>query len=216
MSVKSKLKKSFIQWKNEIINNKEVLFFSLFLLILATVIDYAAGRYTTKTEGTVAGDVFLKYFGPTDLSFIFVYGWMVISLFLFLYPLFFEVNKLHSTISQFSLLIMIRSFFITLTHLKTPIDAIAIAFPGAINIFAFQNDLFFSGHTAVPFLGYLLFKDKKIRIVFLLASILMAFTVLLMHQHYTIDVLSAYFITYGAYKIGNRLFSVIKPKKKKN
>jgi len=30
--------------------------------------------------------------------------------------------------------------------------------------------------------------------------------VLLMHQHYTIDVVSAFFITYGVYKIGNRLF----------
>jgi hypothetical protein len=35
----------------------------------------------------------------------------------------------------------------------------------------------------------------------LVSSIILAITVLLMHVHYSIDVLSAYFITYGVYKL---------------
>jgi hypothetical protein len=38
------------------------------------------------------------------------------------------------------------------------------------------------------------------------ASIVLAITVLLMHVHYSIDVASAYFITYGVYKVGDQLF----------
>ncbi len=70
----------------------------------------------------------------------------------------------------------------------------------------FKNDLFFSGHTAVPFLGFLLFKNRKVKYTFLGASIIMAITVLLMHVHYSIDVFSAFFITYGTFKIGEWLF----------
>jgi len=53
----------------------------------------------------------------------------------------------------------------------------------------FSNDLFFSGHTAVPFLGYLLFKEEKIRYVFLALSIMMGGVVLLMH--FTIRLMSS-------------------------
>jgi hypothetical protein len=37
-------------------------------------------------------------------------------------------------------------------------------------------------------------------------SIILASTVLLMHVHYSIDVAAAYFITYGVYVLGNKMF----------
>jgi len=42
--------------------------------------------------------------------------------------------------------------------------------------------------------------------VYAYASIIMASTVLLMHQHYSIDVFAAFFITYAIYKIGEKVF----------
>jgi hypothetical protein len=98
---------------------------------------------------------------------------------------------------------MIRAFFVTLTHLQTPLNAMPAKFPSFLNILVFTNDSFFSGHTAFPFLGFLLFKDSKIRWLFLAGSIYMGLTVLISHKHYSIDVFSAFFITYGSYKIGN-------------
>lgn len=207
------LSRRFLQWKTEIADNKNIIIFSLFLLILSTVIDYNAGKYVNRVGSEVVSDIFIDNIPPIDLGLIFVYGWLTIVLFLFCYPLFFKVKKLHEVISNFSLIIIVRSLFITLTHLKTPLDAVAVNFPGILNPLVFQNDLFFSGHTAIPFLGFLIFKEKKIRYFFLIMSVVMAITVLLMHQHYTIDVLSAYFITYGTFIIGKALFSVINHKK---
>ncbi|MDO8508599.1 MAG: phosphatase PAP2-related protein [Nanoarchaeota archaeon] len=213
MSITKRINAKFKLWKKEISDNKELIALSLFLLVLSVVINYNAGKYTTNVGTTVVPDFIIDNTKAIDLTWLFVYGWMVIVGMLFIYPLFFRTSKISDTISHFSLLIIIRSFFITLTHLKTPLDAIPIGFPGALNLLAFQNDLFFSGHTAVPFLGFLLFKNDKIRYIFLIASFVLAFTVLMMHQHYSIDVISAYFITYGTYKLGKFLFKNLEKSK---
>lgn len=196
-------------WRNELSLYYKSILFSVFLLILATTINYNAGVYVTEKGSAIASDFILTHIGPYDLSFLFIYGWLIVIAVMLLYPIIFRVGIFHKVLGQFSFLIILRSFFITLTHLKTPADAIGHAFPGAINLLAFQNDLFFSGHTAVPFLGFLIYKDHPIRWFFLAASIILAATVLLMHQHYSIDVFSAYFITYGSYKIA-QFFSPFK------
>jgi hypothetical protein len=44
------------------------------------------------------------------------------------------------------------------------------------------------------------------RAFFLVMSLVLATTALLMHVHYSIDVFSAFFITYGTYHLGEWLF----------
>lgn len=194
------------KWKSEIKFYYKSIIFSIFLLVLATVINYSAGVYVTNRGSAAVSDLILDNIGPYDLSFLFVYGWFFLVGLLIIYPVFFKVGLFHRVLGQFSFLIILRSFFIILTHLKTPLDAIYGNFPEAINVLVFQNDLFFSGHVAVSFLGFLMYKGHKIRWLFLTGSILMAATVLLMHQHYSIDVFAAYFIAYGSYHIA-RFFS---------
>ena len=93
-----------------------------------------------------------------------------------------------------------------MTHLAAPAGALQFHTPKILYFLNLGKDLFFSGHTAIPFLGFLLFKGEKIRYVFLAMSIIMGAAVLLMHVHYTIDVVSAFFITFGTFKIGERIF----------
>jgi membrane-associated phospholipid phosphatase len=107
------------------------------------------------------------------------------------------------------LLVLIRSFFISLTHLGIPADAILPSGPHLWSMIIFKNDLFFSGHTALPFLGFLIFRKEKIRAFFLVMTVILAATVLLMHVHYSIDVFAAFFIAYGSYKFGNIIFKKI-------
>tara|TARA_Y100000310_G_scaffold153366_1_gene152779 strand:- start:178 stop:414 length:237 start_codon:yes stop_codon:yes gene_type:complete len=57
--------------------------------------------------------------------------------------------------------------------------------------------MFFSAHTAMPFLGFLIFRKIKIRIVFLIITITLAVGVLFCGFHYSVDVVSACFITYA-------------------
>ena len=201
-----KLKK---EWNKEIFEHRWLIFFSLILLVIAVILDYVAGTYVSKIQGVAVPDILLDNIPTVDLNYIYLYGAVFMVILLFLYPLIFEVKKFHIVISQFSLLVMVRGFFISLTHLAIPTGALQFHVPKALFFLNFSNDLFFSGHTAIPFLGFLLFKEDKIRYLFLALSIIMGTVVLLMHVHYTIDVLSAFFITFGTFKIGEWFFSKV-------
>jgi len=200
----------FREWGREIWKHKYLILMSIVMLIIAIIINYFAGIYVmNKAKVQQVPDLILDHFGPYNLSYIFVWGFIVIIGVALIYCLFFNIKRLHTAIAQFSLLTIIRALFIILTHLKTPTDAIAGKFPWILHNLRFENDMFFSGHVAVPFLGFLVFKESKIRYFFLISSIVMAITVLGMHQHYSIDVFAAFFITYGSYKIAGKLFEKI-------
>lgn len=195
------------EWKCEILSHKWLILLSIIFFIIAMTLNSIAGKYVDRVGSVSATDLILDHIPVLDLDFMFVYGFLMIIIIAFLYTLFFKVREFHVILSQFSLLVVIRSFFTSLTHLKVPTGAYLITeAPKIFDIFDFQNALFFSGHTAIPFLSFLLFKKEKIRWFFLAMTIVMALTVLLMHVHYSIDVFAALFITYGSYKIGNWLF----------
>ncbi len=191
-------------WRNELAEYKYFIFLSLMIFVIATFIDYLSGVYVTSAKTAHVPDLILDHIGPINVSFLYIWGYIFFFLALFFYPIFFHIRTLHIVISQFSLLVALRAVFVLLTHLQTPPDAIIVDFPWKFQMLSFQNDMFFSGHTAIPFLGFLMFK-KQIRYLFLFGSVIMGSVVLLIHVHYSIDVFGAFFITYGSYKIGNLL-----------
>jgi hypothetical protein len=199
---KDYFKKGMQDWIREFLEYKYLILFSLIVVAIATFLDYFSGVYVSSTATATVPDLILDHIGPIDMRFLFVYGYLAVAFCFFLYPILFHIRKLHIVISQFSVLVIIRSIFIVFTHLQRPADAIVISFPWILKGLSFENDMFFSGHTAIPFLGYLLFKNSKIRYFFLAGSVFLGIAVLAMHEHYSIDVFSAFFITYCSYKVG--------------
>ena len=197
------------EWKQEILEHKYLILLSILFLIIAIILNSVAGNYADRKGTTSVPDLILDNLPTLDLDFLFIYGFTLILLVFLLYTLFFRVKELHIVISQFSLLVLIRSFFVSLTHLSLPVGALIYTAPKFFTPLDFQNALFFSGHVSVPFLGFLIFRKEKIGIFFLIATAVMALTVLFMHVHYSIDVFAAFFITYGSYKIGNWMFKKI-------
>jgi len=204
-----RLKQLLPEWMQEIKKHHRLILASLILLAIATGLDYVAGNYVTKVGSAQSSDLILDYIPTIDLSIIFIYFFLIVVSLIFIYPLIFDIKKLHLAIGHFSLITIVRSIFMSLTHLKTPAEAVAVKFPDLLSKLVFENDLFFSGHTAIPLVGFFVFKDSKIKWFFLASSIILGLTALLMHQHYSIDVAAAFFIAYGTFKLGKKLFRKI-------
>src|SRR6185312_16270799 len=102
--------------------------------------------------------------------------WAVIAAFCFYDP-----KKVPFTLKAVALFILVRSLFITLTHLgpypdRIPLDIHSMLMNrwnlGNLLTFGSGGDLFFSGHTGLPFLfGLVFWKNKRMRIFCLLGAV---------------------------------------------
>jgi divalent metal cation (Fe/Co/Zn/Cd) transporter len=178
---------------------------AVLLLSVGLVINYYAGTYATKSESGSVTDIILSNTQPHDVDGVFVMGsYILLGLIVFL--VFRKVNTLPYTLEAISLFVMIRSIFVSLTHIGSFPTQISIN-SDLLSRVSFGGDLFFSGHTGLPFLMALIYwRVPYIRNIFLALSLAFGVIVLMGHLHYSIDVLSAFFITYSIYHIAERMF----------
>lgn len=181
------------------------IFVALMLFSFALMINYYAGMYATHEESSSVTDIILSNTRPHDVDGLFIYGsYSLVLLIAFL--VFRRLNTLPFVIETIALFTVIRSVFITLTHIAPFPTGISIN-SSLLSKVSFGGDLFFSGHTGLPFLLALIFwKVPRLRYLFLFFSFFLATVVLLGHLHYSIDVLSAFFISYGIFHIAEFLF----------
>lgn len=211
LTARQRVREGLLDWIADVIACRRLLVLAAILTTVALCADYYCGTYVTVTRGAKVPDLILDRFQAIDMSFLFVYGYIALIVTMFLYPALFRVRTLHIVAIQFSLLLILRSVFMLFTHLETPAGAVAVGFPSFFEKLYFENDMFFSGHTAMPFLGFYLFRHSPLRYVFLVGSVVMGMVVLAMHLHYSIDVLSAFFMTYCSYRMGQRLLRRLDP-----
>lgn len=180
-----------------------VLFFGFSLL--AT---YYGNSFVSVHASRPVSDIILDNIKVYDVDGTFLWG-VVLFIACILYLGFSHPKRIPYLLSTSALFMTIRSFFIILTHIAAPIEHSAVY---TNNIFerliaGSGADLFFSGHTGFPFLMALIFWEHKIaRNIFLSMSVIFAIAVLAGHLHYSIDVFSAFFITYTISHIAERLF----------
>ncbi len=179
---------------------------SFVMLAVALFINFYAGLYATDHASNSVTDIILSNISTYDVDGIFIYGafafWIFFICLCSLYP-----HKIPFTAKTLSLFIVIRSIFISLTHLGPFPSQIVISATSIISKFSFGADLFFSGHTGIPFLFALIFWDTpRLRWAFIATSIMFGIVVLLGHLHYSIDVLSAFFITYTIFHLAELFF----------
>ncbi|OGI71347.1 hypothetical protein A3B84_00580 [Candidatus Nomurabacteria bacterium RIFCSPHIGHO2_02_FULL_35_13] len=175
-------------------------------LILSLIINYLAGTYATKEASLSVTDIILSNIPVFDVDNIFIYGSLVFWIFTTL-TLLYNPKKIPFSLKAVALFIIIRSVFISLTHLGPFPTQINIDSVGFFSKLIFDGDLFFSGHTGLPFLMALTFwQEKTLRYIFIISSIVFGLIVLMGHLHYSIDVLGAFFITYTIFHIAEFLF----------
>ena len=174
-------------------------------LAASTIAIFAAVTYATVHASNHVTDFVLSRVGPYNLRFLFVYGTFaafVITAGLLAW----RPNRVPFALKATALFLLVRAVFVALTHMApSPIDPQKPA-PFFNSIF-YGSDLFFSGHTGLPFLAALAFWHMvRWRIFYLALTVFFGSIVLLGHYHYSIDVLAALFITHGVFQISCWLF----------
>lgn len=180
--------------------------FSFVLLIVSLFVNFYASLYATKVASASVTDIILSNIRVYDVDMIFIYGPWILWIFLFIIVLP-KSYRIPFTIKSIALFVLIRSVFITLTHIGQFPTATVVLTTKLITNFTAGGDLFFSAHTGLPFLMALVFwKDKILRYILMATSIFFGVVVLMGHLHYTIDVVAAFFITYSIYSISTVFF----------
>ena len=178
----------------------------LILLAASLVVDFYAGRYANGAVSNSVSDIILSNIRVFDVDGIFIYGPMIFWLVVF-YLALSKLNRVPFIAKSVALFIITRAVFISLTHIGSFPTHLIISAPPIFGLFSYYGDLFFSGHTGLPFLMALIFWNNKfLRILFIFTSIFFGVIVLLGHLHYSIDVLGAFFITYTIYHIATQIF----------
>lgn len=180
------------------------------LFFISVVTSFYAIAYATERASNSVTDIILSNTPAYDVDRIMVVGTLlligVITFLLLNHP-----RRLPFGLLVLALFFFIRSAFTIATHIASfPIPEQNVAnFSYDIGrfLFGFGGDLFFSAHTAVPFLmALMLWPNRALRYLFLAWSAFFGAVVLLGHLHYTIDVLAACFITYGIFHLALWLF----------
>jgi hypothetical protein len=210
------MKKKFIEKITRIItknkthwSNRNFIFSSIagiLLFLFSIFVNYFAAGYATTRASSSVEDIFLSNLPVVNVDFI--VNDVAIAFFIFaLLLLFIEPKRISFVFKSTALFVLIRSAFIVLTHLGPYPDHSHIGRHDLLRSFNIGGDLFFSGHTGLPFLIALIFWDEKwIRYTFLAASIVFGASVILGHLHYSIDVFAAFFITYSIFHIAKKIF----------
>ncbi|OGF61137.1 hypothetical protein A2662_03215 [Candidatus Giovannonibacteria bacterium RIFCSPHIGHO2_01_FULL_45_33] len=175
------------------------------LLIVSLVVNFYAGLYATARASNSVSDIILSNLPVYNIDGTFIWATFAFWTFVILLCLT-EPKRIPFVLNAIATFTIIRSGFISLTHLgpyptQTAIDSYILSF------FVFDADLFFSGHTGMPFLFALMFWEERVlRYLFIVMALAFGTIVLLAHLHYSIDVASAFFITYAIYHITEYLF----------
>ena len=205
--------KKYLTDKNYIFS----FFLSVFYLIMSMCINFYAAQYATVSASNSVTDIVLSNTRVYDIGDFFVFGGLALLVLIALACLI-QPERIPFALKTIALFVIIRSIFISLTHIgpfptQVTFDRSTIHYAKEIigrngfNAFFSGNDLFFSGHTGLPFLmAFVCWDNKRLRFIFLALSIIFGIIVLLGHLHYSIDVLAAFFITASIFNMSKAFF----------
>lgn len=153
--------------------------------------------------GVVLHDPLLALFQPRKVTWI-VFALIYGSLLLGLCTLGARPAALLVALQSYALVIAARMVGMYLVPLAPPVGMIHLKDP-FVQLFdtgvVLTRDLFFSGHVATLFLIFLTARHRLLRAAFLLTTVVVGAGLIWQHVHYTIDVLTAPFITFGCYRL---------------
>ncbi|MBU6500610.1 MAG: hypothetical protein KGJ89_04105 [Patescibacteria group bacterium] len=179
----------------------------ILMLVAGISATYYANFYTTIHASNSVTDIILDNIPTINVDFVFSEG-ASIFVAIFIAVILYEPKRMPFALKAAAMFFVTRSFFMILTHIAPPTHGSYVDPTDLIYKLSSGDDLFFSAHTGFPFLLALTFWDERyLRALFLVATAIGGAAVLLGHLHYSIDVFSALFISFGVYYAAKNFFS---------
>ncbi|MGH0036554.1 MAG: phosphatase PAP2-related protein [Myxococcota bacterium] len=169
------------------------------------------GWYADQRALPPSSDWLLDQLPALNLVPLLSWGWLALHAYALGAALLYTPRRMPFLLFLIGTYLLVRTLFVFLSPVGAPERILDMReldglFPLVAGTYTFQNEFVFSGHTAVPFLFALYFETRWHKGVMLCGSLVMAGAVLLTHNHYTVDVLSAYFVGYSIYALSRALF----------
>lgn len=190
--------------------------FGLGLIVAAYALLAALCRYRAGQPFPPGLDPFCAALPLKDWTGFLSGGYILFLVAFYLYWLARGPARVPYLVVATGVLMLVRDLFLLLTPVGTlpglmPLYSGGVA-SGIHGTLLYDQELFFSGHAGVPFLYFLLSRNHKpVALVCLAVSILNAAGVLLTRNHYSLDVLGAFFIVPTIDMITRRLFGGLDP-----
>jgi hypothetical protein len=181
---------------------------SLGALVLALVTFRFCGRFHDEASFPAGRDPILEQLPIVRVVGVFEIGFLIVNASAIGCALLWERNRVPYFLLAMAIFVGIRAVFVALCPygpLPTMLPAYTSGLPSVLrgNVF-FDSEQFFSGHTSTPYMYFLFFRSRA-RWFFLASSAALALTALATRNHYTMDVLGAYFVTFSIYRLAHRL-----------
>ncbi|HLG32698.1 MAG TPA: phosphatase PAP2-related protein [Ignavibacteriaceae bacterium] len=194
-----------MKWKDIFKNKKSIAdFFVTVLFVLLIILVFPVFLNFIELRDTdLMFDPFLDLFLPIDLTWI-TFGLIYFSVITAIISLMNKPASLFLALQSYGFMLLFRMLVMYLTPLEAPEKLIPLHDP-FVQMFGtgdiLTKDLFFSGHTATMFVLFLVVKNKILKVIFLITTILVGLAVLVQHVHYTVDVVAAPVFAFVSYKI---------------
>lgn len=179
-------------------------------LAAALLLTGAADRYVDAIgpAASTSPDLVLRHLPSLQVAWLYWWGALAFVAFACAAAFLRERGRWGYLARSAALVIAARAVLMCLTPLRIPDGAVSVdsglIYSTVGRHLTTHNDLFFSMHTAMPFLGSLVFRDRAVRAACLAFAFLMGATVLLLKTHYSLDVAGAFLVPYALHRFQGR------------
>ncbi|MBI3299764.1 MAG: hypothetical protein HYZ75_16480 [Elusimicrobia bacterium] len=169
------------------------------------------GWYADQRVLPPGSDALLDKLPTLNLLPLLSWGWMAAHLYAAVHAILYYPRKMPFLLFLLGSFIGVRSVFVFLSPMGAPAGMLDMSkldyvFSRIMGTYTFQNEFVFSGHTGIPFLFSLFFESKLHKRLFLGVSIVMAAACLLTRNHYSVDILGAYFMGYAIFVLSRDVY----------
>ena len=153
----------------------------------------------------------LRHLPVVDVLPVLSWGWFALHLYAAWVAITHYPRRMPFLMFMLGMYMIVRTVFIFLSPIGPPEGMVDmresdIIFSRILGKYTFTNEFIFSGHTSLPFLFFLFFEGPFRKSVMFCGSLTMGVCVLLSHNHYTVDVLAAYPMSYSIYIISDKCY----------